>query len=228
MAELQDMARGLLSPSSRPPGNSSPRVEVRVMWEVKREEIRNGRAARYILPRTGVAQVIEGWRSDPDFRSFFSGLLADSPFPAFVWEVKPFGGRVLDQDFEFVLAPSKRLALAKATPRSFSKHFEQQDSSLSVLDFPNFSNDATFVVPREQEEPTQLYTHLASFLRGGPDSQVQALWERLGEVLASQIAVRPLWVSTSKVGVRWLHLRVDSVPKHFRHKAYRKFAEDER
>ena len=194
------------------------------MWEVRTEQLRDGAAQLYSFPGTGTVNVIEGWRSDPEFRSFFCKLISECPYQAFTWEARPIGGRVLGRDFEFILAKSRRLEKLKPSPKPFRKHLKVEGET-PVVSFSNFSEDAVFVVPCQTSPEMEQYCHLGTFLRSAPESQKQALWQMLGEVVAEQLSVRPLWLSTSKLGVRWLHLRVDTEPKYYRHEAYRDFSD---
>jgi hypothetical protein len=41
------------------------------------------------------------------------------------------------------------------------------------------------------------------------------------EGLEQELDDRPLWVSTSGLGVSWLHLRFDRRPKYYTHAPYR-------
>jgi hypothetical protein len=70
-------------------------------------------------------------------------------------------------------------------------------------------------------------THLAAFLRGGQPQHVVWMWARLGKEVKAVFAADgadPLskrWVSTSGLGVSWLHLRIDSAPKYYNYVPYK-------
>eukprot|EP01034_Spumella_vulgaris_P037636 gene37636-46431_t len=70
-------------------------------------------------------------------------------------------------------------------------------------------------------------THLASFLRKGDNAQIIHLFNKIGTafshaVLNSTDSARRFWLSTSGLGVSWLHVRVDTVPKYYNWKEYKK------
>ena len=67
----------------------------------------------------------------------------------------------------------------------------------------------------------EAYGHLASFLREAPPAQVCALWEQVGRAVRESIGSEPCWVSTAGMGVAWLHVRIDSWPKYYRHDPYK-------
>jgi len=79
------------------------------------------------------------------------------------------------------------------------------------------SEDATLIAPSE----TGSYPHLAAFLRTAPPGQIDALFHAVGDAIASWPGRTPPWVSTAGMGVPWLHVRIDSRPKYFRHAPYR-------
>jgi hypothetical protein len=65
------------------------------------------------------------------------------------------------------------------------------------------------------------YAHLAAFVREAPENLQQAFWARIGAALASCLGNSPVWLSTSGLGVYWLHARFDRYPKYYTHAPYR-------
>ena len=47
------------------------------------------------------------------------------------------------------------------------------------------------------------------------------LWAAVGVAVKEALGEQPLWVSTSGLGVYWLHVRLDSSPKYFQHTPYK-------
>jgi hypothetical protein len=72
------------------------------------------------------------------------------------------------------------------------------------------------------------FAHLAAFLRGTTEPRRQALWRTVADALRGRVGARapdtPVWLSTAGLGVSWLHLRLDSRPKYYRHAPYRTFS----
>jgi len=165
--------------------------------------------------------VIHLWQQEPTFRQFFGETLAAAPFTAYFWETPPVTQATLSQIFEFVLIPSSALAQIRADPRAFQEHFDSAE--VGVVTFANLGGDALLVAPTPLGD-LAAYAHLATFMRQALPQQQQALWQRVGTVLAERVSDRPLWLSTSGLGVPWLHLRLDTRPKYYSYGPYRTFA----
>lgn len=163
------------------------------------------------------AEVIDLWQTDDAFCDFFSRQLAAIPFEAYFWELPPLTAESLAQPFECVVVNSPRLADVTVDYQSFAAFFTD---TAAVVDFDNLGHDARLVAPCPLGEPGQ-YTHLARFLRQAPRTQQRLFWHRLGQLCQERIGRRPLWLSTSGLGVCWLHARLDSEPKYYTYPHYR-------
>jgi hypothetical protein len=191
------------------------------MWRIERESIGHVEKVR-IVTGTGVlsfADVIAGWRGDERFRAFFIDALAATPFPAFFWEMPPVRQDTLERDFEYVAVRGDSLARMKADGSAFAAQLNA--ASESVISFPNLGGDALLVVPRPAGE-RQAYAHIATFSRSAPMEQKHALLRVLAVSIQSLLEKSRdfIWISTSGLGVPWVHVRLDSVPKYYQHKPY--------
>ena len=202
-------------------GAASAMLSVRLpeMWQSRCETLTDGRVQRYTLfagdAAVSYSDVLALWKTNAEFRSFFTTLLTESSFTAFRWETPPVTSTTLDRAFEFVLLRSN--ALDRPVDRSaFCSHFNVQD----VVTFPNLGGDAVMVVPCPVG-PDSIYGHLASFLRNAPESQIHQLWDSVGKAMQKRIGDRPVWLSTAGMGVAWLHVRLDSRPKYYGHGPYK-------
>jgi len=166
------------------------------------------------------AEVIRLWRDDMAFRAWFNDLLAGIPFGAFRWETPPITSDTAQQPFECVIHDGPELA-RPPDPGAFAAHFGREAMARGAVAFPNLGKDAVMVVPCPLG-PSETYVHLASFVRGAPEAQRQALWQLVGESMAQRLGARPVWLSTAGAGVAWLHVRLDDRPKYYGHVAYRK------
>jgi len=162
--------------------------------------------------------VVELWRDSAEFREYFIKLISGSSFDAFFWETPPVTEETVSRPFEFVLVQSSSLSRLSPDPSPFNSHFSAHPSE-AVLTFPNLGGDALLIVPAPLADAT-CYTHLAAFIRNAPRSQVDALWCNVGHAMEQRISSRPIWLSTAGMGVSWLHLRLDSRPKYYRHEPY--------
>lgn len=162
------------------------------------------------------SEVIRLWQEDFNFRIFFISLLANSPYKAYFWETPPITNSTCDRPFEFVLTNNPRLAKVKPNHQSFQQYFQ---SGEDVVTFANLRKDASLVVPRPLTKESA-YPHLAAFVRNAPEEQQHLLWQTLGKEVKANLSQKPLWVSTSGLGVYWLHIRLDSYPKYYSYKQY--------
>ncbi|MDJ0609991.1 MAG: hypothetical protein QNJ67_13525 [Kiloniellales bacterium] len=197
----------------RPSGRLSSRVEVLEDGQVSRHAVLRGKQP---IDR---AEAFGLWRSDPVFRAFFIDLLASAPYPAFFWETPPLTRANQAADFEFIVADSPSLAARDAEPAVFAREFAA--AGRQVTAFRNLGGDALLVVPCPRA-PESAYPHLAAFSRSAPDDQQHAFWQLVGEKLAGSLSERPLWLSTSGLGVAWLHVRLDSWPKYYTFEPYKR------
>lgn len=153
------------------------------------------------------------------FVAWYTALLAASAAEAFFWELPPLSNATIDDDAEFVLIDAPALAGVAPQPGPFSSQFDAEPES-DVLVFPNLHGDALLVVPSARDS-LDVYAHLAAFLRNGPGGQIRALWQVVAQTLLGRLRDEPTWLSTSGLGVHWLHVRLDSSPKYFQHDNYR-------
>ncbi|VAW37750.1 hypothetical protein MNBD_CHLOROFLEXI01-3143 [hydrothermal vent metagenome] len=192
------------------------------MVKAEVEVLQGGRVQRMVLLAGErpflYTQIIQKWQNDRAFRTFFIGLLADAPFDAYFWETPPVTRESLQRPFEFVLVDAPQLAQVQAEPRAFASYF----SADPVVDFGNLGGDAHLVVPCPQTAVTA-YPHLATFSRLAPIEQQHHFWQRVGTAVSNHVGERPLWVSTSGLGVYWLHVRLDSRPKYVTYRPYREW-----
>jgi hypothetical protein len=181
---------------------------------VKINVMNDGRAVSY-------RRIIDSWRADEAFRRFFISLLAEAPFSAYLWETPPVTRDTMDHPFEFVLVDNKQLANAQPDARAFDDQFRSAPINGEVVAFSNLSGDALLVAPCPRTSDG-CYAHLATFSRNAPLQQQHLLWQLVGETIAQRLDEHPLWISTSGLGVYWLHVRLDAYPKYYAFEPYRK------
>jgi len=192
----------------------------RAGWRVKKSAIAGG--ARYRLFRGAEAlsfrELFDRFENDDGFCGWYTQLLADVPGEAFFWEHPALHDRTLDANAEFVLIDAPPLAGERADPRAFASHFAAAGNA-DVAVFANLGGDALLLAPCPRGSPG--YPHLGAFLRAAPAGQVRALWRETARSFARLDSAEPVWLSTSGLGVPWLHLRFDRFPKYYQHVAYK-------
>jgi hypothetical protein len=196
------------------------------MWTAAVETVSGGRVRRIVLRRGDdalpYAEAIELWQRDRAFGAFFMALLAEQPFAAYFWECPPLTEATLTRPTEFVLVDSPQLASMPPDARAFTDRFESAETGEGIATFWNLGRDALLVAPRRcPDTPISAYAHLAAYARRAPAGQRQALWRAVGAAVARQMSTRPLWLSTSGLGVAWLHVRLDRRPKYYSYQPYR-------
>ena len=193
---------------------------------------------KYTLLRNGIPQTFFQFLAqlsdqESSIHSVFYEILRSFPTEAYFWEcpaTSTLSWR--SQTFEFVLIDARNLAKRSVNPSPFSEKFASYAEGSAVISFLSLGRDAMLVVPTTvltadtSKHAIQYYTHLASFMRLGNPSQISALWQRVAlevtEILMNDRSEpRLVWVSTSGLGVSWLHVRLDSVPKYYNWKEYK-------
>lgn len=161
-------------------------------------------------------EVWQAWRSDEAFRNFWISSLRGNPFEAYCWECPPVSEQNRSRPFECVFVSSPSLAHMTPEPEVFAEHFRAKQG---VVKFGNLGGDALLVVPCPTG-PGDEYAHLARFTQNAPAEQQHALWRAVGDAMAVRVNAAPTWLSTAGHGVAWLHVRLDSTPKYYRHAEY--------
>lgn len=161
---------------------------------------------------TGELMTMKQWTNTllHDYESF-NDILSSCPFEAFFWECAP----TIDGSnrMEFVLVDAPALAqFARNSPDriAFQEHFLQQQS---VAVFPSLGKDAMLLAPNTRV--AQAFTDIAVFARHASASQRKDMYQRLSRLLQEHDSKQPLWLSTSGMGIAWMHIRLDSRPKYY-------------
>ena len=187
------------------------------MWRVSTRPLgRRGVLCAQLYSGTeplNLSSVIDGWRSNPEFRSFWASSLCDIPFEAYCWEMPPLTRAVLNRPFECVFVESLMHAALTPDSESFAEHFTPAASASGVAIFESFRRDSLLLAPYPHAA-LDAYTHLATFMRKAPSTQIDQIWCAVSQAVDSRLGERPIWLSTAGLGVSWLHIRVDSRPKY--------------
>lgn len=154
-------------------------------------------------------------RADPALRERLTTTVRAEGGAGCFWECAPARP---EAPFCFVVLPSAAVAALRPDPRAFAAHLGRPGG---VATFPSLGRDAELIAPAPA--PGQDFAQLSRFLSHAPPAQVHRLWTAVGEAVERWWAADrgPLWVSTSGLGVSWLHVRLDSRPKYFTHRPYR-------
>lgn len=169
----------------------------------------------------GAGDALALLRDDETFRDAFIAALAASPYRGFFLETPPLARDALALPFEYAIIPGDALLRLRADDADFAEHLNAAAAE-PVRAFPNLGGDALLIAPRRMSD-ADCYAHLAPFLRLGPRAQIHGLLAALGERALERLEAspNPLWISTSGLGVPWLHVRLDRYPKYYQYGPYR-------
>ncbi|MBX3273625.1 MAG: hypothetical protein KF729_25400 [Sandaracinaceae bacterium] len=164
-------------------------------------------------------EVLDGWVGGDEVRAATLRSIARAPFAALFFEVAPLAASTLDAPYRHVLVDAPRLASVEASADAFAAYLGDED----VAAFDNLGGDARLVAPAPSDgAPREAYAHLAACVRAAPAAQLHALFARAGLEARAALERWPVvWVSTSGLGVSWLHVRVERRPKYYAHAPYR-------
>lgn len=192
------------------------------MWTTQRRTIRENWGETLCLSKDGralsVADVVAGWRDDAAFREFFIGALAASLYPAFFWEMPLLTRATLTDPFECATIRGDALARMRADDADFAEYLCGPEP---IAVFPNLGGDALLIAPRRLSDADR-YGHIAAFVRSGPDAQRHTLFQVLARETEKMLATtrNRFWISTSGLGVPWVHVRLDRYPKYYQYRRY--------
>ena len=165
--------------------------------------------------------VLELWRTDQAFADRYTETLAQAPYRGFFWETPPLTAASATRPYECMLIPNTAVGRLVADPRPFAGLIAS-GAGADVVASRNLGGDAELVVPSNDGQAD--YAHLGAFVRTASRDQARALWRKAGETVArwlEEAPCRPVWLSTSGLGVSWLHIRIDTRPKYYSHAPYR-------
>lgn len=163
-------------------------------------------------------EVIQLWRTSGTFRDFYLALLVNVTFSAIFWETPAMTRATLDQRYRFVCVHAPSLARISEDRYTFSEHF-QRGTPGGVVTFGNLGGDSKLIAPVPAEGRD--FAHLASFVRSAEREQAHELLRSMAVEVERTLDDRPLWLSTSGLGVFYLHIRLDRRPKYYTYAPYR-------
>lgn len=182
-----------------------------------------------------------------DFRTFlvksmrnFSDITGHS---AFFWECKPVSRIGLSAtSFEYVLIPSTELEGINGSASDF-RDFEKCGSDW-VISFRNIGKDAVLIAPcprifvetldRQAHKLDKVaFGHFGAFIKYAPVELIHVFLKAVGNAMIQRFETleddgfhaiskdhKKLWLSTSGLGAKWVHVRIDSSPKYYNWEPY--------
>ena len=163
---------------------------------------------------TGVTyrQFLNKMQSEESFRREFFNVLQKSRFKTYFFETPKVTKETLDDKFEFILSAADELKNVNADKDTFQDYFQKCKDS-PVITFPNLGHNAILVVPCPvSDSKLNQYSSIGPFMRNIETNQVHQFWIEAARTMLltiDQKGSQPTWMSTSGLGVYWLHLRWD-------------------
>lgn len=163
-------------------------------------------------------QVLNLLEHSPEFIQFYNSILIQPGYEAFFWEHPPVTSKSLDQLYECNLINSTFLAGKNPDRQPFRKYFRDDKE---VVSFMNLGGDAVLIAPCPARDDSG-YAHIGSFIRNAPKNQIERFWKLTAQQMINATGSKPKWLSTSGLGVFWLHVRIDSRPKYYQTDEYKR------
>lgn len=144
-------------------------------------------------------------------------VLANQNCEFFFWECAPM---TLESSksttFECCVVPTN-IAFPASSPHTFAEKLRKEHKFTT---FPNLGGDAILVAPTNGTNQED-FGNLARFLRNADEDMAQELFMHVGIAALQRLSEKPLWISTSGLGVPWLHVRLDDTPKYYSYVPYK-------
>jgi hypothetical protein len=160
---------------------------------------------------------LQSLKESEPFGRWYSQFLTSTGFDAFFWENKPFTANTLSSPYECNIVRSTYLAGQSPDSKPFRDYF---DDKKEVVSFSNLGKDAQLIAPVPKDVGDD-FTHLGRFLCEADKNQIDRFWKTVAGETLQRISDKPLWLSTSGLGVFWLHARIDTYPKYYQTEEYK-------
>jgi hypothetical protein len=158
-------------------------------------------------------------------------------YQAVFWEtpsVRPSSLETQPMEFVLVDAPNLQQFARTADPSPFAEHFRTCTMSSNEPPvgcvFESLGRDAVLVSPRPIMGKSSRVNaaHLMAYLQTAPAEHRNSLWKMVGQSYLRAMQQpqgsgddAPRWLSTSGMGVAYLHVRIDRRPKYYTYDPYK-------
>lgn len=141
----------------------------------------------------------------------------------FFWELPPvIPQRMNNIKFSMVLINMDE-PIPEEDHHTYGPYIEQTEDSVHLF-WSAYDDVLLFIPTRKYPHTNTVYTNIYTFVQSASLDELIDYYTKLFEVLRDIIFPEYpqtwLWVSTSGLGVFWLHTRVEFWPKHYRHIDY--------
>ena len=130
------------------------------------------------------------------------------------WECVPISYNELNKVFQFVILDAPSLSNIRQDNITFSEYFQANNSM--AVQFLSKGGDSWLVSPRYVSGKD--FSSLSRFINNASESYIMCFWCCVANTLKSKLLSnksKKFWLSTSGLGVNYLHVRIDERPKYY-------------
>ncbi|KAH9260051.1 hypothetical protein BASA81_001823 [Batrachochytrium salamandrivorans] len=175
-------------------------------------------AGEGFLTQHQVFSLLADEQSGAELRNSFFQTFGALQSEFYFWECAPM---TLESSrtvlFECCVVDYSQVNFPNSSPKAFTKQLDGVGGD-GVATFTNLSGDAILVVPSHASGKD--FGNLKRFMQHASPVQAHALLQQVGQAVLQRLNSKPVWVSTSGLGVPWLHVRLDNYPKYYSYKGY--------
>ena len=185
-------------------------------FSLKTEVLIPNKQVRYYSYDVTMQSVLQALEEKMSLSKILIKTLAKCPLDHYVLEFPPVSGQTLHGiPFSFVVTKEARLD-RKQSLDAFQEHYQR---GKVVVNFKNLSGESTLVVPLPgSKSGGQEFSSIGPYSRTVPMKHQQKFWKRVARCILKEMKhdfYRAYWLSTSGLGVPWLHARIDKTPKYY-------------
>ena len=190
-------------------------------FEADAEGPSTGSFLRYNIRANGIllkfSQVLDLW-FDADFVDFQISLFRETGYHGYTCEMPAISHGSINRKFEIVIHSLPKTS-GEPDRATYADYFDTRSAPDGIVSFANLGGDALLIVPSPFRRNAD-YSGMAEFFRDAPINQQRGLWRELGRHARLRLCDRPIWLSVAGGGIRWLHFRIDSIPKYYRYHSF--------
>ena len=165
--------------------------------------------------------------NDPVFSASLSTAIGSTSASDVFWECcSCSGASAASTPFEFVvLNASRQFRSMRASAKAFARHLAMAAREGDrVARFDNLDHSARLLAPVESDVEANICLNIGRFMAKAPAENRRALWVAIAHEVVlwwRKFPHKRVWVSTSGLGVPWLHVRLDVRPKYYQYQGYK-------
>jgi hypothetical protein len=150
-----------------------------------------------------------------NFHNALKEAVKSLDYPAVFLEFPKINDGKLSERNVCTIIKAHSLLNTEGNPEAFSLSCTEK-----VCKTENLSKDAILIIPNLTSQHD--YGHLYKFLMNCDDNEeIRLFWKAVGESIFKQLDLwSNIWISTSGLGIPWLHLRISRTPKYYHYTPY--------